>query len=742
MPSSSHTNQDNQQVSKENEQEKRYLGLSFSGGGYRATAFSLGTMTFLQDLDLMEKVKVLSGVSGGSVAVGFYICSKASIDNLDQFNFQNNFYTPLFEILQDEGMANSFVQLKHLLNGTKLIKEAANHLDTKLNLLFESNSQCSDATFNSSAIANLLHKNTSPDYVFFNTTNITTLGLFRFGLQRNKEDKDKKPVFLLNKYYLAHEANLDHDPTNNLYEKAQGLRLADGIAASFAFPGGFEPLIFPDDFLDADGCNCFRKTLICDGRDSLAFLDGGLYDNLGLASIEDIRCFTLKQIEEGKQATPISYVIATDADNIQPGIGFYSEPELSSSDRSLVFYKICKKVLSNVFSAFKKKPGYVLIFCFLTVLLIITGIPITIILLPLMIILLLLIFLGKQIPREVLNLVIKTPGDLGWMQKLGMSDQTEDNNLPSFAFDAMLALLNKRRQTLLTALSTRRLGQLLPAFNGYLKRTRSLTYGYLHQAFKLEKDQQNTCYLIRNLIFELNLGPDPDPDSALDLITLPVSDYRKTSKKEPIAIASKILIADYIADHISRLSGDLPEDLKKCYDDLEVEKAAKIWMILRKKFLSVEEGGEIDEMPIAEPIFHDCDSLRRFLKCCKPAQDQRKQLRKDLFDEEVQKDHKPTWIPLLCEMATNLSTTLWLKGYYYYLPKDIKDNSGKKIKAGWYSYMPVNKLEEQLIINFKESKIASPAAKVAIVVGYINTCFNIIEFFYSRWAASPDGTYR
>jgi Patatin-like phospholipase len=728
MDTSSSTDKDDQCTDQQSSPEPRYLGLSFSGGGYRATAFSLGTMTLLQDLGLMEKVKVLSSVSGGSVAVGFYLCSKAAKGKA--FRFQTDFYDPLLEKLNDDGLANSFVQLRHLLGGTKLIKAAANHLHEEIFKDFKDKS----TTFGSEAIADLLYRNdTSPDYVFFNTTNITTLGLFRFGLQRNddEDDKDKKqPIFLLNKYYLKPIADASG---YKLYTAAKELRIADCVAASFAFPGGFEPLIFPDDFFNdcsaADG-KCFRETLICDRQKSIAFLDGGLYDNLGLASIEDIRCLTLKQIEEEKPekpVTPILYVIATDADNIQPGVGFYSEPEFPSSDESLIF----KKVALNVLSVFKKKPEYGLFFCFLTVLLIVIGAPAAILLL-------LLILFRKQILREVRKLVVKTPEDLGWMQKLGMSTQTEDNNLPWFAFEAMLALLSNRRQTLLTALN-RRLYQLLPAFNGYLKRTRSLTYGYLHQTFKLEKDQEARCYLIRNLIFELNLGADPDPDSALDLITLPVSNYRETSKKEPTAIASKILIADYIADQISRLPEKLSGDLEKCYNDLEVERTAKIWMRLRKnclRRLSVQVDEIDEEVLIAEPVLRACNDLRKFLETCRPARDKQEQLRKDLFDIAVRAEHEPTWIPLLCEMATNLSTTLWLKGYCCYL---FKGSSGKKLKAGWYSYVPVNKSEEQLIINFKESNIDDPAAKVAVVVGYINTCFNIIEFFYSRWAASPSG---
>ena len=43
------------------------LGLALSGGGSRATAFHLGCLRALHDLGVLNQVKILSTVSGGSV---------------------------------------------------------------------------------------------------------------------------------------------------------------------------------------------------------------------------------------------------------------------------------------------------------------------------------------------------------------------------------------------------------------------------------------------------------------------------------------------------------------------------------------------------------------------------------------------------------------------------------------------------------------------------------------------------
>jgi NTE family protein len=48
------------------------LGLALSGGGYRATAFHLGTLKKLQELNLLDQVDVLSTISGGSITGAYY----------------------------------------------------------------------------------------------------------------------------------------------------------------------------------------------------------------------------------------------------------------------------------------------------------------------------------------------------------------------------------------------------------------------------------------------------------------------------------------------------------------------------------------------------------------------------------------------------------------------------------------------------------------------------------------------
>lgn len=59
------------------------IGLSLSGGGSRAIAFHLGCLRALHELGVMDKVKVLSTVSGGSVVGALYSENQGSFSDFE-----------------------------------------------------------------------------------------------------------------------------------------------------------------------------------------------------------------------------------------------------------------------------------------------------------------------------------------------------------------------------------------------------------------------------------------------------------------------------------------------------------------------------------------------------------------------------------------------------------------------------------------------------------------------------------
>ncbi|OZC93055.1 hypothetical protein CH282_01695 [Rhodococcus sp. 06-418-1B] len=59
------------------------MGLALSGGGFRATAFGLGCLRALHDRDLLRHVRVVSGISGGSLLAAMWAYGPESFDEFD-----------------------------------------------------------------------------------------------------------------------------------------------------------------------------------------------------------------------------------------------------------------------------------------------------------------------------------------------------------------------------------------------------------------------------------------------------------------------------------------------------------------------------------------------------------------------------------------------------------------------------------------------------------------------------------
>lgn len=77
------------------------VGLALSGGGYRATAFHLGTLHKLHELGLLSRIDILSTISGGSITGACYATSFGR-------NFQS-FYTELYNGLHTKNVVSRVI---------------------------------------------------------------------------------------------------------------------------------------------------------------------------------------------------------------------------------------------------------------------------------------------------------------------------------------------------------------------------------------------------------------------------------------------------------------------------------------------------------------------------------------------------------------------------------------------------------------------------------------------------------
>lgn len=80
---------------------KRRIGLSLSGGGYRATAFHLGTLRKLHELGILKRVDVLSTISGGSITGATYCIESSDFEQ---------YYKKLYDGLQTKNVIKKVLQ--------------------------------------------------------------------------------------------------------------------------------------------------------------------------------------------------------------------------------------------------------------------------------------------------------------------------------------------------------------------------------------------------------------------------------------------------------------------------------------------------------------------------------------------------------------------------------------------------------------------------------------------------------
>jgi predicted acylesterase/phospholipase RssA len=238
------------------------IALSLSGGGYRAAAFHLGTLRMLHKLNLLDSVKVLSTVSGGTITGASYACWLA--DGGENFeDFSRNFEAFL---LENHVISKALTNLSNApaVNGVRmmpsLIRSAAQIYSENL------------AIQNKNLDSLINGQRTQFKEVVFNSTDFRTGNCFRFQISDNIGVRTGN-----NRGKVKSEIN-------------KQIRIADIVAASSCFPAGFEPIRFPCDFTWSEeiGLENIRRTLGENFKEEVPLMDGGVFDNQGIDSIMNI----------------------------------------------------------------------------------------------------------------------------------------------------------------------------------------------------------------------------------------------------------------------------------------------------------------------------------------------------------------------------------------------------------------------------------------------------------------------
>ena len=210
------------------------LGLAFSGGGFRAAAFSLGTLSYLnrlqiEDIPLTDNISYISSASGGSITNLLYTSGLHNGESFDDF-----YRTTIFKLTSDQILE----KVLSVLNDDKewnqpgcekrrnLINSFAKVYDRSL-----FNGQTMDAFWNKKHIKNF--------EICLNATEFYRGLSFRF---QTNGTADRYQV-IGNNYLWFDVKKLD---------TLRKVKLADVLAASSCFPMGFEPIIFPEDYTYRD----------------------------------------------------------------------------------------------------------------------------------------------------------------------------------------------------------------------------------------------------------------------------------------------------------------------------------------------------------------------------------------------------------------------------------------------------------------------------------------------------------
>lgn len=251
------------------------IGLALSGGGYRAAAYHLGTFRALYKMGLLDKVDVISSVSGGSIIAAYYLLHKNEpFEQIEQTFRKCMAHSPLwgiilnlisvilFPVLLGVIISWWFLFLYILLYwGFRLIP-SSKWITLYYDKLFFKNKRLKD--FPDSPIAGI------------NSTNVATGRLFTF----SKQDV----------------GGYDYKENGKSIIKGQDIPISFAVASSTCVPSIFSPNIIAKRYYEEGK---YKGTLL---------IDGGLYDNQGAYILT----------ESTNELYRVENVVISDAGNTRP----------------------------------------------------------------------------------------------------------------------------------------------------------------------------------------------------------------------------------------------------------------------------------------------------------------------------------------------------------------------------------------------------------------------------------------
>lgn len=283
------------------------IGLALSGGGYRAAAYHIGALRALHKLGVLDKVDVISSVSGGSIIAASYALHNGNYESFEETFCHKIRKGVLHLALINLSLVLGFVGLATWFGGgwglavSSVVLWFVWYKVLPVSCLIAK--QYDWLFFHGKKLKDL-----KPcPVVTINATDYPTVSQFTFSRER-----------MYNYYYGIDAFYHEHFPVSK------------AVMASSCVPFAFCPIRIPKTF----------RTSVMKGKKLPMLLDGGLYDNQGTHVLTD-------------KMSPYkcSYIIVSDAGNGEVSDKWVFNPLVTLKRTSEVFMQRIKKIqiLHNLF---------------------------------------------------------------------------------------------------------------------------------------------------------------------------------------------------------------------------------------------------------------------------------------------------------------------------------------------------------------------------------------------------------
>jgi predicted acylesterase/phospholipase RssA len=289
------------------------VGLALSGGGFRASLFHIGVLAHLAERDILRHVEVLSCVSGGSIVGAYYYLEiKRLLEEKPDGQLAPRDYAELVQRVEKDFLAGVQTNIRcrvlaDIWCNLRMFFQPSYTTTRRLGELYESllYARVADGCGHGPRhLRDLLvrPKGEGPEFkpkydnwrradkvptLVLNATTLNTGHNWQFtgswmGEPPSSLDAEIEGNYRLRRMYHD-EAPRREDKWATWFRRPfappdyQRFRLGDAVAASSSVPGLFEPLVLPD---------------LYDGK-TIRLVDGGVYDNQGIASILEQDCTVL-----------------------------------------------------------------------------------------------------------------------------------------------------------------------------------------------------------------------------------------------------------------------------------------------------------------------------------------------------------------------------------------------------------------------------------------------------------------